>query len=78
MAKKLSFEAAMEGLESAVAKLEGGSLSLDESIAEFEKCIALITQCEQQLGSAKQRVRLLIEGADGAVTDEPFVEQDET
>ena len=54
MAKKLSFEAAMEGLESAVAKLEGGSLSLDESIEEFEKCIALIKQCEQQLGSAKQ------------------------
>ena len=75
--ENISFEEAMERLESAVAKLEGGSLTLDESIKEFENAVKLIGICEKKITDAKQRVRILTEGADGTVTDEPFTNTDD-
>jgi exodeoxyribonuclease VII small subunit len=75
--ENISFEEAMERLESAVAKLEGGSLTLDESIKEFENAVKLIGICEKKITDAKQRVRILTEGSDGTVTDEPFTNTDD-
>lgn len=77
----LTFEEAMAKLEDAVAQLEGGELSLDKSIAEFENAVKLIRLCEEKITDAKQRVRILTQSADGAVTDMPFggdVQADET
>lgn len=68
----MSFEAAMTELEVSVSKLESSSLTLDESITEFEKAVKLIKLCEEKLNTAKQKVRILTEGADGAITDAPF------
>ena len=68
----LTFEEALKKLEDAGARLESGELSLDDSIKEFEECIKLIKLCENKLSSAKQKVRILTEGEDGAVTDKPF------
>ena len=81
MSKKneLSFEQAMEKLDSAVIKLESGDLSLEDSIKEFENAVELIKQCENKLSAAKQRVRILTEATDGTITDEPFInDSDET
>lgn len=75
--ENVSFEEAMEKLESAVAKLEGGNLTLDESIKEFENAVKLIGICEKKITDAKQRVRILTECADGTVTDEPFTSTDD-
>ena len=69
----MSFEKALSDLEKAVGKLESGELTLDESLAEFERAIALVRLCEGKLTDAKQRVRVLIESADGTVTDGDFV-----
>ena len=68
----ISFEEAMKELEDSVFKLESSGLTLDESIAEFEKSVKLIKLCEKKLSSAKQQVKILTEGADGVVTDAPF------
>ena len=68
----ISFEQAMEALENALSRLEGGSLSLDESIKTFEEAVALVRTCNEKIENAEQRVKILIEGADGAVTDAPF------
>ena len=79
MAKSISFEDAMIQLEDSVAKLESGNLSLDDSITEFENCVKLIKLCDEKLTAAKQKVRILIEGEDGSVSDHPFsAEEDET
>ena len=84
MAKKtnsaLNFEEAMGNLEDIVLKLENGNLPLDESIKEFENAVKLIRLCEEKLSSAKQKVKILTEGTDGAITDLPFSaeENDET
>ena len=79
MAKKtdMTFESAIEALEACVGALESGELTLDASMAEFEKAVQLVKLCGEKLECAKQRVRLLTEGQDGSVTDAPFVEGDE-
>ena len=69
----LTFEAALKKLEDASSKLESGTLTLDESITEFEECIKLIKLCESKLSSAKQKVKILVESEDGTVYDTPFV-----
>lgn len=72
MKKNLTFEEAIASLEGTVAKLEGGTLTLDESLAAFEEAVGLIKLCNEKLSGAEQRVKMLIEGADGSVTDVPF------
>ena len=64
----------MVSLEDSIAKMENGSLTLDESIEEFEKALGMIKLCEAKLTAAKERVRILTEQDDGTVTDMPFSE----
>ena len=71
--KNISFEKALADLEKAVGKLESGELTLDDSLAEFERAIALVRLCEGKLNDAKQKVKILIESADGTMTDTDFV-----
>ena len=68
-----TFEDAMLRLEDSVSKLENGSLGLSEAIKEFENAIKLVKLCEEKLNEAKQKVRILTEGADGVITDSDFV-----
>ena len=77
MATKETFESAMAKLEEAVSSLEGGNMSLDESLATFEKAVGLVKICNEKLECAERRVRILTEGKDGTVTDEPFDEYED-
>ncbi len=72
MKKDMKFEEAMQLLEDKISRLEGGSLTLDESISEFEEAIKLIAFCNKRLESAERKVRILTESIDGTVTDAPF------
>jgi exodeoxyribonuclease VII small subunit len=76
--KNNDFESSILELEDIVKKLECGTLSLDESIAAFEKAMGLVRLCNEKLESAEQRIRLLTEAADGSVTDIPFEISDAT
>ena len=71
--KNINFEEAMEKLEDTIRKLELGSYSLEESIEKFEEAVHLIKLCEEKLSTAKSKVRMLVEGEDGTITDVPFV-----
>jgi exodeoxyribonuclease VII small subunit len=57
----ISFEEALMKLEEIVRTMEGGDLSLDESLNLFEQGITLTKQCSFQLEHAKQRVEELAE-----------------
>lgn len=59
-----AFERSLGELEAIVARLEGGELGLDESLAAFERGIALFRECQSALDAAEQRVRLLVDPAD--------------
>ena len=77
MKNNIKFEEALQKLEDTVRKLEGGSLSLDESLESFEEAIRLVKICNEKLESAEQKVRILTEGQDGIITDLPFAADNE-
>ena len=54
-----SFEIAMEQLENLVSKMEGGDLSLEESLEAFEKGVNLTRFCQDQLKKAELKVQEL-------------------
>ena len=66
--KKLSFELAMEELESIVTKLEGGKVPLEESVAIYERGESLKRRCEELLRQAEARVDKITTDANGQVT----------
>ena len=55
--KEISFEAAIAELQSVVDKLEAGQVALEESLALYERGIALVKICNERLDAAEQRVR---------------------
>ncbi|MFT3793074.1 MAG: exodeoxyribonuclease VII small subunit [Rudaea sp.] len=57
--KIAEFEASLDELEKLVARMEGGEMSLDESLQSFERGIALYRSCQSALDEAQLRVRLL-------------------
>ena len=59
--KNLDFEKAMQDLESLVDKMEGGNLSLDESLSLFEQGVKLTRQCQLALKEAEQKVSILLD-----------------
>ncbi len=54
-----NFEHSLDELEQLVQKMEKGEQSLDESLAAYERGVALYRQCQAALEQAEQRVRLL-------------------
>lgn len=53
------FERSLDELEQLVQKMEKGEQSLDESLAAYERGVALYRQCQTALEQAEARVRLL-------------------
>ena len=58
--ENLSFEEAFAELEEVVQQLEEGDLTLDQSMALFERGMTLATQCNAQLDAAELRVQQLV------------------
>ena len=65
------FEHSLDELEQLVARMEGGELSLDESLTSFERGIGLYRHCQQSLEQAELRVRLLLD-PDAPDNAQPF------
>jgi len=59
------FESALEELESVVEQLESGDLSLEDSLAAFEKGVGLVKYCNQKLSEVEKKVELLIKDKEG-------------
>ena len=68
----LSFEAAIEWLQTIVEELEGGSLSLEESIARYEEGVRLSRRLTQTLDEAEKRIERLTEDERGRSVTEPL------
>jgi exodeoxyribonuclease VII small subunit len=68
----LSFEAALQRLESLVQRLESGQAPLEEAVTLYEEGARLKALCEARLKAAQLRVEKVVLGADGqAVGVEP-------
>jgi exodeoxyribonuclease VII small subunit len=70
----LSFEDALAELDETVRQLEAGELSLDESLALFERGQALSTRCQGLLQAAELKVQQLAPQPGGGYALEPFDE----
>ncbi|MDE3088189.1 MAG: exodeoxyribonuclease VII small subunit [Chloroflexota bacterium] len=55
-----SFEQLFRELEDTVAKLEAGDLSLDESLALFQRGMELSKKCGEMLDQAELRIKELV------------------
>ena len=57
-----TFEAALAELEDIVARMEGGQLLLEESLAAYKRGAELLAYCQGELKSAQQQVEVLERG----------------
>ncbi len=55
------FEQSLNELEQLVAGMEGGEMSLDESLRAFERGVALYRSCQAALDQAEVRVQVLLD-----------------
>ena len=73
----LSFDDAFAELRTAVAELEAGGLSLEDTIARTERAVALQRHCERLLGQAELRVRQLVNRPGGGLEARELTADDE-
>ncbi|TCT26102.1 exodeoxyribonuclease VII small subunit [Thermomonas haemolytica] len=57
------FEQSMQALEQLVAKMEAGDMTLEESLAAYERGVGLYRRCQSALEQAELRVRQLSDPA---------------
>jgi len=58
--ENLSFEEAMSELEGIVQAMEHGSLTLEQSLKQFERGVQLVNASNEKLKSAEQKVSILM------------------
>ena len=71
------FEDALAELEGIVQRLEKGELPLEDSLAAFERGIALVRSLSQRLGEVEQRVEVLLKSEAGKFLLRPLREGEE-
>lgn len=77
MAKKKTspaFEESLTELEQLVSRLEQGEISLEESLAAFERGVVLTRTCQKALQEAEQKVQILID-KNGSQVLESFTDE---
>lgn len=59
------FDESLAELEQLVENLEKGDLTLEDSLAQFERGVTLARQCRESLAAAEQKVEILLQRDDG-------------
>ncbi|MGH7808012.1 MAG: exodeoxyribonuclease VII small subunit [Thermodesulfobacteriota bacterium] len=67
-----SYEDSLDELKAIIGKLEGGNLSLEESLDLFQDGTRLITLCHKKLNEVQKRVEILVEASDGQILRKEF------
>ena len=67
---KMSFESALEEMESIVQKLESGEVKLDEAIDSYTRGAQLKKHCENKLKEAQVRIDKIVLGHNGEIDTE--------
>lgn len=62
MEKEKTFEDNLKELETIVAELEKGELSLEDAISKFENGIKVSKECNSKLEDAEKRINILLNG----------------
>jgi exodeoxyribonuclease VII small subunit len=67
-----AFEQAIERLEQVVEELEGGELTLEQSLARYEEGVKLSRQLTRTLDDAEKRIEKLMAGEGGEPVTAPL------
>lgn len=62
MENEKTFEENLKELETIVAELEKGELSLEDAISKFEKGIKVSKECNSKLEDAEKKINILLDG----------------
>jgi exodeoxyribonuclease VII small subunit len=65
-------EKSLAELEKIVERLEAGDLTLDDSLKQFERGVALTRQCQTALRSAEQKVEILLRKSGATASTDGF------
>ena len=68
--EELTFREAMSALDEIVGQLESNTLELEDSLAAYEKGVALLRNLRTRLDSAQQRIDVLMGELEQAESDE--------
>ncbi|MGH7812423.1 MAG: exodeoxyribonuclease VII small subunit [Candidatus Binataceae bacterium] len=71
-AKAKKFEDELKDLEAIVTRIDSGELPLEESIAAFERGIALVKSLNRKLDEAGRKIEVLTRDAGGGLRSEPL------
>ena len=66
---QMSFREAMNELDQTVSLLEGNTLELEESLASYERGVALLANLKTRLSDAQQKVEVLMGQLDVPAND---------
>jgi exodeoxyribonuclease VII small subunit len=70
--KELSFEEALEKLETIVGRLENGDVPLEQAIELFQEGMRLSHLCGQKLEQVERKIEMLVEES-GSLLKKPFL-----
>ena len=72
MRDDMKFEENLARLEGLVAEMEGGRLSLDDMMKNFEEGKNLVASCTKELESIRQRIEKVVSGNQEPPVVEPL------
>ena len=71
-ATEITFEAALDRLETLVAEMEAGKISLDACMKKFTEGMQLAGLCTKKLGEAEKKIEILMKKSGGDGDWQPF------
>ena len=72
----LSFDVALEQLESLARQLENGDIPLEDALEVYERAVGLFRHCRGRLEGVEQRLESLTRDLDGAPVTEAIEADD--
>lgn len=76
-AESVDFESAVKEIDEISARLEDSALTLDESLALYEKGIVLVRACRKMLEEAEAKISSLYPDENGEMAEKPFSAEEE-
>ncbi len=75
--ESLSFEEAMEEIEQIAGKLTSGNLTLRDCVDSYQRGVALVKRCRDELQEAREQIQVLQADAKTKAEKE-FVDEEDT
>ncbi len=69
--EKIPFETRLQHVQDIIQRIEGNTLSLEDSVREFERGMNILNGLETELGDLNRKITVLRTGKDGTPEETP-------